>query len=425
MSWPKNFPSERGGTAAYRARWVFTGLGSPLENATVEVDHGRIAAVHQRFDPQAVDLGNAAVIPGLVNAHTHLEFSQIQRPVGPSAPFTAWLQAVIAERQAAAPTDRPAAIAQGLAECAAEGTTSIGEIASAGETAGAVAAHGPQVTAFLELLGLRADRHDAQLDLGRRFLESAPPHAARARRGLSPHAPYSVHPRLFASLVALALEYKAPLAMHLAESPAEVELLSQTSGAFVPFLRNLGVWEADAFRSGMRTLDYLRRLAELDHALVIHGNYLDEEEIDFLSACPNLSVVYCPRTHAYFGHRPHPWQRLLECGVRVALGTDSRASNPDLSVWSELLYLRRVQTGFDPARLLQMATAGGAAALGLSEETGSISVGKWADLAVISLEGAPGNEPYRLLFGDAARPMGTLCAGEPFSRLQMNPERLI
>lgn len=412
-----------GNPSSLRARWVFPVWGPPLENGVIEITAGRVSAVHDRRGPCTTDLGNAAIIPGLVNAHTHLELSDVASPLRPAVPFTAWLKEVMAHRRnrggatdihpANSQSDLPVVTA-GRDESARFGTTTIGDITGAGWSPGEFSAQGksnadgPHIVAFLELLGLAPERADAQLEKARAHLAGD----GKIVRGLSPHSPYSVHPELFRGLVDLAVRNRAPLAMHLAETRAELELLACGTGELLPFLEELGVWRPDAIPRGSRPLDYLRELARVDCALAIHGNYLVEDEIDFLAAHPNISIVFCPRTHAYFGHDAHPWQRLLSRGVNVALGTDSRASNPDLSLWNELLFLRGRAPDFDPALLLRMGTWNGAFALNLESETGSLAVGKQADLAVVDLADPDGTDPYLLLFRSANRVAATMCAGQ-------------
>jgi cytosine/adenosine deaminase-related metal-dependent hydrolase len=401
-----------------RARWIFPVDRPPLENAIIEIVDGRIAAVTDSREPATTDLQNAAVIPGLVNAHTHLELSDVAQPLQPPAPFTSWLRSVMAHRRAR-PADADASsrvVRNGAREALLTGTTLLGDIVSADWTEVADLYDGPRRVNFLELLGLSSDRIPTQVTLARAHLERGAITPAGAQLethipGLSPHAPYSVHPDLFNQLVRLAQEFKAPLAVHLAETRAELELLDLGTGEFVDFLRGLGVWLPTDFPGGMRIPDYLRSLATLAHPLVIHGNYLSVFEIDFLARCETISVVYCPRTHAFFGHTPHPWRQLLARGVNVALGTDSRASNPDLSLWNELLYLCRQYPDVAPETLLEMGTIRGARALGLADELGSLTPGKSADLAIVSLPVMDSSDSYELLFDPASRVTGVVCRG--------------
>lgn len=396
-----------------RARWVFPVGGRPLENGTVEITAGRISAIHVRPGRCSYDLGNAAIIPGLVNAHAHLELSDVAAPLQPAAPFTAWLKEVLLHRRERASPSAAnnrvawAAIGRGQAESVDGGTTAIGDIVGEGWTSEAVETQSQRVVAFLECLGLAPERAPVQLESARRHLEGK----SHVVRGLSPHAPYSVHPDLFRGLVDLAVQYQAPVAMHLAETQSERQLLLDGTGEFLSFLEGLGVWRADAIPRGMRPLDYLRELARAKCALAIHGNYLADDEVEFLAAHSNISVVYCPRTHAFFRHETHPWQRLLARNINVAVGTDSRASNPDLGLWHELLFLHSIVPDIDPSRLLRMGTINGASALGMQAEIGTLEIGKSADLAVVSLGEGHATDPSAILFYPENRIAAVMSAG--------------
>ena len=139
--------------------------------------------------------------------------------------------------------------------------------------------------------------------------------------------------------------------MHLAESPEELELLRHGGGPLRAFLEELGAWDATAIPPGTRPLDYLRLLASAHRALVVHGNYLDDEEIAFLGAnAGRMSVVYCPRTHDWFAHRDYPLEKMLAAGATVALGTDGRGSSPDLSLLGEMRFAARRHPGVPPGR---------------------------------------------------------------------------
>jgi cytosine/adenosine deaminase-related metal-dependent hydrolase len=372
----------------------------------IEIENGRITDVSARRAADAVDLGNVALIPGLVNAHTHLEFSDLATPVLPALPFTAWIRALVAVRRGR-PTAAADSIATGLRESHAAGSAVVGEIltASADDLAAACAVAGDErpslVFAFREILGLPASRSADQLALARAHLQAASLPAG-VTAGLSPHAPYSVHPDLIRGCVELCREMSAPLAIHLAETRAELELLDRGTGEFVEMLTAFGVWQPDAISRGGRPLDYLQMLAPLPRALVVHGNYLVEHEQRFLAEHPHLTVVYCPRTHAFFGHDPHPWRELLARGAAVAVGTDSRGSNPDLSLWRELQFLRTRFPDADPATILERGTLAGARALGCDTDFGTLTPGKRAALCAICLPERDGEAYDVLLDGDVS-----------------------
>jgi cytosine/adenosine deaminase-related metal-dependent hydrolase len=174
--------------------------------------------------------------------------------------------------------------------------------------------------------------------------------------------------------------------MHVAESTEELQLLRDGTGPFQELLNERSMWDVEAIPRGSRPLDYLRILSIAPRALVIHGNYLDAEEHAFLAAnVDRMSLVYCPRTHAYFKHPTYALPLLLERGVRVALGTDSRASNPDLDLFAEMRHVATSFSHIDPQTVLRMGTLAGAEALGRDAEVGSITPGKFANLVALPL----------------------------------------
>jgi cytosine/adenosine deaminase-related metal-dependent hydrolase len=209
-----------------------------------------------------------------------------------------------------------------------------------------------------------------------------------------------VHPELFHQLVALCQEHHAPLAMHLAETQAELELLSKGTGELVEMLSAFGVWREGLIPNRSRILDYLEPLATVERGLIVHGNYLNDEDIAFLVKHPQLSVVYCPRTHAYFGHKNHPWPKLVEAGVRVVLGTDSRASNPDLNLWEEVKFLSRKHPEVPPEQWISWATRAGAIALfGADTKLGTLEVGHPACFTFLPLVNVETQNPFAALLG--------------------------
>jgi cytosine/adenosine deaminase-related metal-dependent hydrolase len=226
------------------------------------------------------------------------------------------------------------------------------------------------------------------------------------RPGLSPHAPYSVRASLFRAVARVCEKRQLPLAIHLAETRDELELLEHQRGPLVPFLSELGAWDAHGLVKGIEQV--LRLNARVPNFLLIHGNYL-KPDLEFPAGA---SVIYCPRTHAAFGHAPHPFRELLARGVRVALGTDSRASNPDLDMLAEARFLHRHYPDVPAATLLRMITLSGAEALGWHEETGSLTPGKSADLCALPLPAEKSLDPHELIFSSSARIQAVLFRGK-------------
>ena len=394
---------------ALRARWVFPVAGPPLRDAAVTISQGRIVAVGS--PPRGVpveDLGGAAIVPGLVNAHAHLEFSDLAGPIGrPGMGFVEWLGSVIQHRAAAPPPGRWC-IDRGLRESVGHGVTTIGEIAQPGGAWDAYLASPCDGTIFLELIAPRVERVEAALEAaGKHNVE-----VGQWRPGLSPHAPYTVHPELLARAAALSARREMPLAMHLAESREEIDFLRDGRGPFRELLESRGAWDPSARPRGARPLDELRVLSRAHRALVIHGNYLDDEEIELLGRQRRqMAVVYCPRTHAWFGHARYPLEKLLAAGAIVALGSDSRASSPDLSLLAELRHVAREFPAMNRATILELGTLGSARALGLDARIGTLEPGKWANLAVVALPDDAGADPHELLLDGAGAVIATWVRG--------------
>ncbi len=420
-----------------RARWVFPVAGPPLRDSAVTISQGRIIAVGSPPNNVPIeDLGQVAIVPGLVNAHTHLEFSDLSSPIGlPGIGLVEWLGSVIRHR-ASMPAQSRSSVEMGLRESLGYGVTTIGEIAQPGGTSDPYLASSCEGTIFLELIAPRVERIEA-------VLESAGKHLLKAKRavaegdladheyvvpasgfkasnttrmwrpGLSPHAPYTAHPELLNRAVELSIEHAIPLAMHLAESPEEIELLRDGCGPFRELLESRSVWDPTARSRGARPLDELHVLARAHRALVIHGNFLDDEEIAFLGRQRRqMAVVYCPRTHARFGHARYPLEKLLAAGAIVALGTDSRASAPDLSLLAEMRHVARAFPAMSRATILQMGTRGGAQALGLDAQVGSLEPGRWANLAVVALPEDAATDPHALLLDAAGAVISTWFRGK-------------
>src|SRR5262249_19395473 len=218
----------------------------------------------------------------------------------------------------------------GLTACIRTGTTLVGDISADGGSWEVLAGATLRAVVFRELLGLLLERAEiACLEL-RSWLDRIQP-SPTCRPGVSPHAPYSVR----ASLFFLATTWGFPLAIHLAETEAELDLLMLRRGPFVEFLEDLGVWDPKALAADPE--EVLRLTNTVAPVLYVHGNFLRPE-----APIPqNGSVVSCPRTHAAFGHPTHPFREFLSRGVRVALGTDSLASNPDLDLLAEARFVHR------------------------------------------------------------------------------------
>lgn len=399
---------------ALRARYVFPVASAPIDDGVLTISGERIVAVGTHVgDAPVVDLGDVAVLPGLVNAHTHLEFSDVGAPLGqPGEPLPTWIRSVVAHRRSRHEQATATAISCGLSESTKAGVTSIGEISTGSwPPTGAVQA---DVMVFHESIGLAPTNVATQSDAAARHIAGARHewNQANLLPGLSPHAPYSVHPELLDRLVQLAIESQVPVAMHVAESREELELLATGRGPFRDMLEAFGVWQEGIF-GARRPLDSLEKLARCPRALVIHGNYLAADEIELLrQQAERMSLVYCPRTHAYFRHEAYRLAQLLSAGVHVTLGTDSRASNPDLSLWSEMRHIATHHPAVRPAQILELGTECGARALGLAAQLGTLEAGKFANLAIVPIGQQNARDPHELLLQSSCGPTQTYWRGQ-------------
>ncbi|TWT29947.1 amidohydrolase family protein [Blastopirellula retiformator] len=374
----------------YQAKWLIPVDQPPIENGLLTVADGRIVAVGENLAGVApIDLGEVALAPGLVNAHTHLEFSDVEQPLGEAGmAFPLWIQQVVGRRRVAGElleSQKVAAISTGIRESQEQGIAALGEITTVPYSLEMYAAE-PGVVSLLELIGLSPERGAELLDNAKRHLQQGKSRGVPV--GLSPHAPYSVNFDVVAAAAQLSAESKTPLAMHLAESPDELELLDSQGGLFREMLEKFGIWRDGLLEPGKGPLDYLQMLDVAHHTLLIHGNYFDEAAIDYVAARPQrMTVVYCPRTHAYFGHPKHPLPELYRRGVALAIGTDSRASTPDLSLWRDVQLAAKSFPEIPPEAWLKMVTQTPAAALGIDHNYGSLTVGKLAKLITFRLDG--------------------------------------
>ena len=371
-----------------RARHVLPIAADPIENGWVRIERGRISGVGRGQPSGPVhDLGDAIILPGLVNAHTHLEFSDLDRPLPAGGGLPAWIERVVVMRRsrATAHTDEAArlraAVVIGLEQSAAGGVTAIGEIATAAHP---VAGHaGPLVRVFRETLGLssvamHAARSSLRRDLDRMSAEGT-------CIGISPHAPYSVAEPLGREVVGEAVQRRLPVMMHLAESRDEAELLTIGGGAFRTLLEQLGAWQPDSPPRLLPVADWITLLAKAPRGVVVHGTFLAEDQTALSRLARHrdrLCVVVCPRTTLALSGRLPPVEAFRAAGIRVAIGTDSRASNPDLSVLAECRALVE-GGGVSPREALTMATQHGAWALAFERRCGILAPGRLADLAIL------------------------------------------
>lgn len=378
----------------YHARWVIPVTRAPLADATVSVSGAHIAYIGPRRDAPAgedVELGDAVLLPGLVNTHTHLELTAM-RGLLTGFEFVTWIRTLTAARAAVLTPDAMRDAARlGIAEGLAAGITTYADTSASGVVLSALREMGVRGIMFQEVFGpAESQRADAMAGLRAAVDALRPLETDLVRLGVSPHAPYSVHEDLMIDAAAYAIGAGLPVAIHLAESDAEIAFLREAEGPFADGLRARGIPVVRRAHSPVHLLVELGVV--LARPLLIHCVKLDESDIAFIAhyGCP---VAHCPTSNAVLGHGIAPLRELLDAGVVVGLGTDSAASNDRMDMLGEarlatLLQGTRLQRpdALPTREALALATIGGARALGLDDRVGSLDVGKEADLAAFSLD---------------------------------------
>jgi cytosine/adenosine deaminase-related metal-dependent hydrolase len=400
-----------------RAAWVCPVSGPPLADGWVHVEDGRITAVGRGHAAPAAertrDLGAAVVLPGLVNAHTHLELSWLRGLVPPAADFLTWVGRLMGQRTRLETADdipAMAAMHSALDELDATGTVAIGDISNALISPSPLRDRGVPAVVFHELIGFRDA--DGTASVAASAARRAPADACGVRVVPAAHAPFSVSPELFAAIRDEVRRLPRPItSVHVGESPEEVQLLRDGSGPWRTRLQELGAWRDDWTPPGTGPGDYLCDLGLLGAgSLAVHGVQLSDRELDRFAAA-GVTLVTCPRSNVWVGVGAPPVTRFVAAGVRLAVGTDSLASAPDLNLFAELAALRAIAPEVPARRLVHAATLGGAEALGLEDQLGSLQAGRRAHLVAVTLPGGGVDPEEALVSGIAADRISVLGAG--------------
>jgi len=377
-----------------RTRTVVTMDGPPIENGAVVIsgdrvlDVGKFPEVSGRHaGEEIVDLGEQALLPGLINAHCHLDYTCLRGKIPPQKSFANWIRAINAEKAKLSEQDYLASIADGFAEAKRFGTTTIANLTAFPELI-------PQVNPpirtwwFAELIDVRNPNRTSDL------VELAIDAMKRARDsgggiGLAPHALFTASANLYRRCEEIAQCENILLTTHLAEAREEMSMFHDASGPLYEFLKSIG---RDMSDCGHETpFAWFAKIAGapagrtlITEWIVAHLNELAESDFELLEeSTSKLHVVHSPRSHAYFGHSRFPFERLRSLGFNICLGTDSLASNEDLSLFAEMRAFQRSEPAFSPKEVLEMVTGNAALALGKPQALGRIHANRFADLIAI------------------------------------------
>ena len=402
------------------AGWVIPVDGPPIERGAVLVGaDGRISAVGsdstvaRPHDTPAVQFDNAVILPGLINTHTHLELTGFAAQV-PEREFADWIRRLRELKTTRTAAEYVAAARRGLAECYAAGVTTVADTGDSGAVIRVLAEAGGSGLAYQEVFGPHPSQLEESLSgLRKRVRELESLATGRVQIGVSPHAPYTVSGPLFGAVAAWARAEGLPLAVHVAESRAETQFLLAGSGPFAQAWLARGI--PLPLSAGFTPVRWLAEHGVLsERCLCIHAVQIDPADIRQL-ADSGAAVAHCPLSNLAHGHGVAPLAALLEGGVRVGLGTDSEVSvgRPDLLAEARAA---GTQAGLSAEDVIELCTLGGARALGLDGETGSLTPGKWADCAIIRVAGGKVNPAEMVLHSSAHDVLGTYVGGREVYR---------
>ena len=381
-----------------RARTVLPVSQPPIENGAVVISGNRIRAVAPwpelklEADEPVLDLGDVILLPGLVNAHCHLDYTDMAGELPPPKTFTDWIPLITAAKSNWSYSEYARSWLHGARMLLRTGTTTVADIEAMPdllpETWDATAL---RVFSFLEMTGIRA-RRDPKDILREAVVKIDSLNHARCSASLSPHAPYSTLPELLRLSAALARRRKWRLSAHLAESSEEFEMFTRARGKMFAWLKRNDRDNADC-GLGSPVKHFVRNKMLGENLIAIHVNLLAHGDARLLGK-HHVHVVHCPRSHAYFRHPPFRRERLAKAGVNICLGTDSLATTrkigkqkPELNMFDEMRQLADSDKTVSPAEIIRMATVNGARALGLAGEAGQLSKGTAADLIAVPFDG--------------------------------------
>ncbi len=390
----------------FRAAWVLPIAQPPVRGGWVQVEGGRIVAVGEGpVSGDVRDLGPVALMPSLVNAHTHLELSVLRGQVPAAPSLVMWVRALLAARRAVSrpadgsPAPGPRAVELAIDEARTSGTGLVGDVSNTLATVECLARRRMPARVFHEVLGFSASETEAALLVqeARARVDRLGSLDETVRVSLAAHAPYSVSTALLQALRAdLEAHPHDVSSVHLAESPEEGAFLMDGSGPWRTLLAELGAWPADWSPPALTPVRYLESLGVLDaRLLAAHAVWCTADDLARLAA-HGVTAVSCPRSNRHVGAGAPPLSAMYRAGVRVAFGTDSLASAPDLNLFTELAEAKRLAPDVSAGALLESATRQGARALGFGEEFGSLAPGWRASLIAVRLA-EPASDPGEYL----------------------------
>jgi cytosine/adenosine deaminase-related metal-dependent hydrolase len=378
---------------AYRCRILVTMDGTPIDNGVLIVDGPRLLKVGAARDilrdhtGPVVDLGEVAVMPGLINAHCHLDYTLMRGAILSVRSFSQWVSRINSLKRSLTDNDYVRATQLGFEELRRNGVTTVFDIVATPQALPLLPPPPIRTWSFLELIDVRPRPWIDEIAFGS-WLFFSENRDGLGGFGLSPHAPYTASAKMYELALECSRALNLPITTHVAESREEYEMFAESRGQLYDFLKKLGRPMTDC--GSTSPLRYLIENGLISHdCIVAHLNELDARDLELLDRTEwrNLQIVHCPKSHRFLHHKRFPLEELLERGLNICLGTDSLASNDSLDLFSEMRIARKNYPTLSGRDLLEMVTIRAARALKLERSLGKIAPGYLADAIAIPFKG--------------------------------------
>lgn len=401
----------------FRAGWALMPNGELIADAAIRCEGTRIASVG-RFssdnvvrDAKVFDFRNHVVLPGLINAHTHLELTYILGKIQPTNDFIKWIKKVIRLRKKASLDELRESSELGVDSCIQSGTTTVVDIAATDASIEPLKNAPIRKIVLPELISIDPDdAKNAFTKLLQRLKAIRQDDLLSV--GIAPHAPYTISAELYKLTAKYSRDNGMPLSTHLCETREEIEFLRDADSKMGRFLKWRKLFPLSWEPPMAAPAKYLSSMNALgDNTLLIHFNYPSDEEIEIVKKSRS-SVVFCPGSHRFFKHEPYPLVKLLDAGINVCIGTDSLASNWTLSILDELRVIRRDFPDIPAKQLINLATQNAACAIGTENELGRLAPNYLCDLTILKVprsQNITSLDP--ILDNDEFQPVGIVVGG--------------
>lgn len=401
-----------------RARKLLPITSPPIDYGAIVIQGSKIIAlgkekiIIKKYPAEkVVDLEDRLVMPGLINAHTHLELSQLKGKISERREFFDWIIKLVEIRRKLGTKNLEQAVRFSLIELLTSGTTCIGDISSTEAALPMLAKSGLRAVAFLEVLGPEEQKSEQIFEALKARLGKLKDLSNRITPGISPHSVYSVSPLLIKSIADYTLGNGLPVQVHLSETEHEKLYINGKPSELDGYLEHFG-WKGIKKEKSRSPLGFLNQ-AGLDSFTAVHGVHLTGPDMKFMRK-NGISCVFCPRSNYFLGVGKAPVEEMAEAGINLAIGTDSLASNINLDLWEEMRFAYLVSR-LTARKMIEMATLNGAKALGLERITGSLEPGKEADIIAINTDAVNEKDPYYPLLMETQKEdvAATIVQGKP------------